>query len=104
MADVAIVDGIIKTAEIKAVHTQIKELVLSYKDVNFEVEQITKQVRQNWVGKGRNEFETQYNILIKKIDDFGETLQEIYDALVDAEAQYADMDDNIRQEYVMAMK
>ncbi len=97
------VKGNINSGTIYNTHTQIKALVESYKEVNLEVERITQTVRENWVGKGRNEFESQYNILIKKIDDFGDTLQEIYDALVDAEAQYEDTDDSIRQDYVMAM-
>lgn len=97
------VKGNINSGTIYNTHTQIKALVESYKEVNLEVERITQTVCENWVGKGRNEFESQYNILIKKIDDFGDTLQEIYDALVDAEAQYEDTDDSIRQDYVMAM-
>ena len=97
------VKGNINAGTIYNTHTQIKALVESYKEVNLEVERITQTVREIWVGKGRNEFESQYNILIKKIDDFGDTLQEIYDALVDAEAQYEDTDDSIRQDYVMAM-
>ena len=55
-------------------------------------------------GKGCNEFASQYNILIRKIEDFGDTLQEIYDALVDAEQAYEDADDSIRQEFAMAKK
>ena len=37
------------------------------------------------------------------IDDFGDTLQEIYDELVKAEASYEDTDDDIRQDYKMAL-
>jgi len=33
-----------------------------------------------------------------------DALQDIYDGLVEAEATYADADNEIRQEYVMAMK
>ena len=100
----AIVDGNIDTSKIYATHRQIKEIVDSYKDVNLEVSQITKKIKENWVGKGRNEFESQYNLLIRKIDDFGDTLQEIYDALVQAEAEYETTDDGLRQQFVMAIE
>ncbi|GFP74236.1 WXG100 family type VII secretion target [Clostridium fungisolvens] len=96
--------GSIDTAKIYAAHSQIKAIVESYKEVNLEVAKITQSVRENWVGEGRNEFESQYNLLIRKIDDFGDTLKEIYDALVKAEADYETSDDKLRQQYSMAMK
>lgn len=95
-------DGTIDTSVIYDTHRQIKQIVESYKSVNSQVAAITKNVRENWVGKGRNEFDTQYNILIKKIDDFGDVLLDIYEALVQAEADYEDTDDSIRQDFVMA--
>lgn len=64
---------------------------------------ITSEVNENWVGSGNNEFQSQYRLLISKIDDFGDTLQEIYDELVKAEASYEDTDDDIRQDYKMAL-
>ncbi len=99
---VVMCDGGINTAKIYDAHRQIKEIVTSYKEVNKEVSEITGVIQENWVGKGRNEFESQYNLLIKKIDDFGDTLQDIYDALVEAEAEYEAVDDSLRQDFVMA--
>ena len=96
-------DGTINTQMIYDTHRQIKELVESYKEVNLQVSRITSEVNENWVGKGHNEFQSQYKILISKIDDFGDTLQDIYDALVEAEASYEDTDDDIRQDFAMAM-
>ena len=92
----------IDTAKFYDTHRKIKALVESYQGVNTEVRNITKTVKDNWVGKGRNEFETQYNILIRKIDDFGDTLLDIYNALIEAEASYEDTDDKIRQDFVKA--
>ena len=99
-----ICDGNINTKLIYETHCQIKELVKSYKAINIRVNKITTEVKDNWVGKGRNEFESQYKILIGKIDDLDDTLQDIYDGLVEAEAAYEDADDEIRQKYVMSMK
>lgn len=101
---VAIHSGTIDTEKFYNTHTQIKAIVESYKEINLKVAQITSEVNENWVGKGRNEFESQYKILIKKIDDFGETLQDIYEALVNAEMSFEDTDDDMRQDFVMAMQ
>ena len=99
-----ICNGNIDTEKIYNTHRQIKEIVESYKLVNADVAKITKKVKANWVGKGCDEFESQYNLLIKKIDDFGDTLQDIYDALVEAEAEYETSDDGLRQEFVKAIE
>lgn len=96
--------GQIEVDKIRAAHEQIKQIVSSYKEVNLEVSKITQEVKDNWVGDGRNEFDTQYRLLISKIDDFGETLQDIYDALVQAEADYAANDDSLRQQYVQVLE
>lgn len=101
---VGIKSGTIEVDKIRAAHQQIKEIVSAYKEVNYEVSQITMKVKENWVGMGRNEFDSQYGMLISKIDDFGETLQEIYEALVQAEAEYATSDDELRKQYVQALE
>lgn len=99
-----ICEGTILTEKINAAHRQIREIAESYNETNLEVHKITKGILDNWVGEGRNEFQTQYNLLIKKIDDFGETLLDIYNALVEAEASYQTSDDSLRQEYVKAIE
>ena len=103
MARGSVVSGTIETEKIQRAHETIKQLVSEYKDVNFKVEEITHQVKENWVGKGLNEFEHQYKTLIKKIDDFGDTLIDNYEALVQAQGEYDTADDNMRQAYKMSM-
>lgn len=103
MAKGTIVSGTIETEKIQSAHETIKELVSAYKDVNLRVTEITRLVKENWVGKGSNEFKHQYDTLIRKIEDFGDTLTEIYDALVAAQGEYDTADDKMRQTYVMSM-
>lgn len=99
-----VVSGKIHTDAINATHSKIKEIVNSFTEINQEVHDITNIVKENWVGEGRNEFQSQYERLITKIDDFGDTLLDIYEALVKAEAEYATTDDSLRQDFVMAME
>jgi len=98
-----ICDGTIETAKIKECHQKIKTIVDRYVELNKEINDVTTTVKENWVGKGANEFESQYKILICKIDDFGDTLKEIYDALVEAEAAYAESDDSQRQGFAKTL-
>ena len=99
-----VVAGHIDSGKIYEAHTQIKAIVEQYKDTKATVALITQRVKDNWVGKGRNEFEFQYETLIRKIDDFGDTLYEIYEALVNSEKAYRDLDDELRQDYTMSMQ
>lgn len=99
-----IVNGNIHGEKIKATHQQIRTIVDEYKNINSRVAKITKTVKENWIGEGKNEFETQYEFLIKRIDDFGDTLQDIYDALVEAEVSYDTADDELRQGFMKTIK
>ena len=96
--------GLVETARLYEAHRRIREIAEAYGRVNEEVHRITNEVKENWVGKGRNEFEFQYKILIRRIDDFGEALLDIYDALVEAQAQYETADDALRREFVKAVQ
>lgn len=93
----------IDTQEIYDAHRKILQIVNDFNLAQVKVSTITIAVKQNWVGAGRDAFETQYNLLIKKIEDFGDTVQDIYDALVNAEVDYETTDDNLRQDFAMAM-
>lgn len=99
-----IVNGTVDTEAIYNAHTQINEIVSSFKNVELEVNTITNKIKDNWVGTGRNAFQSQYNLLIKKVDDFGDALVDIYDALVDAESQYEESDLSIHNEFERAME
>lgn len=102
MASKKITSGIIKTDGIQETHEKIKKLVERYHDINAEVSEITTTVKENWIGKGLNAFELQYNLLINKIDDFGDVLSDIYDALVKAQGEYDTADESTRQQFDMA--
>ena len=99
-----IVSGNINTADINATHTKMRELMKSYNDLNLDVAKITQRVRENWVGDGKDEFETQYRLLIRKVDDFGDALKDIYDALVEAESKYEEQDLKIKNQISMSKK
>lgn len=99
MADGTIVKGTITTEKIRDTHVKVKEIVDAFAEVNLEVERVTLTVKENWVGCGANEFESQYNILKSKIKDFGDTLQDIYEALVQSEADYQTSDNDQKQSF-----
>ena len=96
------VKGTIEVQYINNAHSKIKNIVTRFNQAKVEVNEITNELKQNWVGDGRDEFESQYELLMSKIGDFSDALDEIYDALVEAEASYQTTDDNVRQGYVMS--
>lgn len=98
------IKGTIDAQKIYDTHSQIFKIVTSFNETKIEVDTITKKVKDIWVGSARNEFESQYELLISKIVDFGETLQEIYDTLVAAEAEYSEADVEMGNQYKMAVE
>lgn len=67
-----------------------------------QMDKATNNVLRNWVGKGRNQFETQMTLMKKQLDDISENLYDIYDALVDSEEAYIDQDEAVAKEFSKA--
>lgn len=101
MADV--VSGHIDSAEMSEAFTKMKELVDRYNEIKDGVENTNISLMDNWVGDGKDMYESQYALIVSKINDFGDIFTEMYNALVDATADYQDGDDKIRQDYVKAV-
>ena len=66
------------------------------------VEKSTNDVLGSWVGKGRNQFETQMVLMKRQLDDISEGLYDIYDALVDAETGYVEEDEAVAKQFSAA--
>ena len=96
--------GTIELEYIVAARKQMYDMVHTFLEIKERINTTTEQVKSHWVGKGRNEFETQYKLLIAKIGDMGDSLDEMYEALVDAEASYGAADEDLRQSMAMNAK
>lgn len=92
--------GQISEEAIREAIATIRQIADSYSEIQKAVNDASQQARENWIGKGRNAFQTQYSTLIRKIDDFGDTLSDIYNGLVDAAAAYVDTDTTVMQGFV----
>lgn len=94
-------------AGLQTVHTQpMDDLALKFRDniqvfegYREEMENISNRLMANWVGKGRNKFEAQYNILRGQFQDISDELYDIYDALIDAETAYVETDNEIAKAF-----
>lgn len=69
-----------------------------------EMDNATNDALRNWVGKGRNQFETQMDLMKSQLADISEVLYEIYDALADAETAYIDEDEAVAKQFDTVMK
>ncbi len=65
----------------------------------IRMDRATNRVLQNWVGAGRNQFETQMDLMKRQLDDISEGLYDIYHALVDSEAGYIDEDEAVAKQF-----
>ncbi len=65
----------------------------------MSMDRATNNVLSNWVGKGRNQFETQMSLMKSQLDDISEGLYDIYNALVDSEKGYIDEDEAVAKQF-----
>ena len=68
----------------------------------IKVKKTTRTVQSNWVGKGRNQFETQIGLMTGQLDDITEVLYDIYNALVKAETGYIDADEETAKQFYVS--
>lgn len=78
----------IRLAQI-SVDKAVKEFINQKK----EMQNTTRKLLSTWVGKGRNEFQTQTDLINSRLEDISEELSDIYELLVDAERTYIDADE-----------
>lgn len=93
--------GKIDTKAIYDVHRKVKELCLSYQDINRKVKAEMEKVNAVWSGSAKKDFDRQYSALIQKVDDFSDMLYELYDALVNAEVIYEQTDAELRTQMAL---
>lgn len=71
----------------------------TFDDCVISVDKAKKDTLQGWIGKGRNQFETQMGLMMGQLNDISEVLYEIYDALIDAETGYIDVDEETAKQF-----
>ncbi|MBM6977007.1 WXG100 family type VII secretion target [Intestinimonas butyriciproducens] len=100
----ALTSGSIHGESIAEARKKMYDMVHEFQEIKERINDTAESVKDHWVGRGRNEFETQYSLLISKIGDLGDSLDEMYEALVDAEASYGAADEDLRQSMAMNAK
>lgn len=77
---------------------EFRDKIEIYDECVTGMESETNKVLANWTGKGRNQFETQMNLMKSQLDDISEILYDIYNALLDAETAYIDEDQEVAKQ------
>ena len=86
----ALTGGTIETEQIAAARETMQQIVKRFMEIKNQVNQTSQNLCEDWVGEGRN--------------DIGDSLEEMYQALVDAQAAYEETDRSYNQQVVMAMQ
>lgn len=73
---------------IKAIETMAKEM----EDVVSTMDDYKGLLLENWVGKGRNQFENSYRIIRRKLNDGADMTWDFYEDLVSAEETFIQND------------
>lgn len=81
-----------------------RDSIDEFDDCVITMNRVTTEVLHNWIGKGRNQFETQMRLMKSQLDDISDVLYDIYDALADAEKAYIDQDEAVAKEFTTVTK
>lgn len=78
-----------------------RDKIDDFDDAVVKMNTATNDALRNWVGKGRNQFETQMELMERQLGDITDMLYEIYEALVDSEQGYIDEDEAVAKQFSM---
>lgn len=82
----------LNTAGISGTCIKFREAITDFDKCVTEINSYTNEVEREWVGNGKNQFETQMRLMLSQLDDISKILYDISEALQDAEAAYIDAD------------
>lgn len=98
-----VVSGHIDVSIIEDARDEMLVLVKEYRTIVAKAETLSTAVQLEWVGKGATSFESWYEIIKSKLNDYTEMLEEMYDALFDAYNAYSEGDSTIANELNQAI-
>lgn len=91
----------LKTDDFTATVNAFKSGVNEYNSIKSEVQRITNNVLMTWKGEGRKQFEKDYAIIFRQLEDIGDIMYELYDALIEAQATYVTTDEELSKQFTM---
>ena len=72
-----------------------KNSIKKFESYVGDMKKHTSTLLSTWDGKGRDQFETQFTLMERQLNDISDVLYEIYEALVDAQGAYIDADEAV---------
>ena len=68
------------------------DAILAFNSSLEKMQEVTNKILDRWVGRGRNEFETQVYMISVKLEDISDELYDLYNAIVEAQKTFIDAD------------
>ena len=84
--------GKVDTSHFADAYTSIETMANSMKDVVDNLNDYKADIIDNWVGKGRNQFEKSYKVLLRNMKDGTDITWDIYENLLKAEGELIQAD------------
>ena len=88
----------ISVGEIGDTRNEFKNSIKTFEGYVREVNKAADDLRVAWSGKGYTQFEHQYALMKRQLDDISDILYEVYEALLDAETAYIDVDEAVAKQ------
>lgn len=72
-----------------------------YKNAKLSVENSTQALLNRWEGLGATQFEKNYEIIYKQLEDILELMYEMHNSLIDAQAEYLCTDQELSKQFTL---
>lgn len=82
----------------KILDAKIKE----FDQIIADIREQTNTLLQAWHGEGKKQFELDYNTIFQQLEDVDDVMYDLYDSLVDADAEYVLADEEIAKKMTIS--
>lgn len=82
----------------KILDAKVKEFDQIISDIQTQ----TNTLLRSWHGKGRTEFELDYNTIFQQLEDVDDVMYDLYNSLVDATAEYVLADEELAKKMTIS--
>lgn len=86
------------TDGIEDAYSDFQDSIRDLENCVSRMERATSTLLDSWIGKGRNQFETEYRLIGQQLKDISDELYDIYQALLDAHTAYIDADEQVSKQ------
>ncbi len=91
----------LNTKEFNEALEAFKKGIQTYNTIRSNVSATTNTLFLSWFGEGKTQFEKDYTTIYRQLSDISDILYDLYDSMVDAQAEYIRIDEELSKQFTV---